>query len=45
MRWLDGSEINIKQFSGEDLCEKIGIEMYKNDNKNWFECADFIQNA
>ncbi len=45
MKWLDGGEINIKQFSGEDLCEKIGFEMYKNYNKNWFECADFIQNA
>ena len=45
MIWLDGSEINIKQFSGEGLCEKIGSEMYGNDNKNWFKCADFIQNA
>ena len=45
MKWLDGSDINIKQFSGEDLCEKIGSEMYNNKNKNWFECADFIQNA
>ena len=26
MRWIDGSEIDIKQFSGEELCEKIGSE-------------------
>lgn len=34
MRWLDGSEIDIKQFSGEELCDKIGFEMYGNDNEN-----------
>ena len=45
MIWLDGSEIDIKHLSGEDLCEKIGSEMYGNDNKNWFKCAEFIQNA
>ena len=45
MRWLDGNEIDIKQFSGEELCDKIGSEMYGNDNENWFKCAEFIQNA
>ena len=45
MRWLDGSEIKIKKFSGEELCEKIGSEMYGNDHEQWFKCTDFIQNA
>jgi hypothetical protein len=45
MRWIDGSEIDIKQFSGEELCEKIGSEMYATYKENWFKCAEFIQNA
>lgn len=45
MRWLDGSDIDLIQFSGEELCEKIAADMYKNDKELWFKCADFIQNA
>ena len=45
MKWIDGSELDLKQFSGEQLCEKLALEMYGNDREKWFECDDFIQNA
>ncbi|MBQ5445236.1 MAG: hypothetical protein IIT48_01020 [Lachnospiraceae bacterium] len=45
MIWVDGSDINIKQFSGEELCEKIATDMYGTDNEQWLKCSDFIQNA
>ena len=45
MRWLDGSDIDVKQFTGETLCDKIGMEMYKYDDENRLQCDDFIQNA
>lgn len=45
MRWIDGNEINIKQFTGETLCEKLATELWRNDYSQWLECADFIQTA
>ena len=45
MIWVDGSDINIKQFSGEELYEKIATDMYGTDNEQWLKCSDFIQNA
>lgn len=45
MRWIDGSDIDIKLYSGEDLCEKLGDEMYKTKHEDWFKCAEFIQDA
>lgn len=45
MKWIDGSELELKQFSGEKLCEKLALEMYASDREKWFECEDFIQNA
>lgn len=45
MRWIDGSDIDIKEYSGEDLCEKLGSEMYKTKQEDWFACEEFIQNA
>lgn len=45
MRWIDGNEINIKEYTGESLCEKIAIEMWSTDIKQWLKCADFIQSA
>ena len=44
MIWVGGSEIDPKQFSGEELCEKIALEMYA-DRERWSKCAEFIQNA
>lgn len=45
MRWIDGKEINIKQFTGEEICEKLAVELWGNDYEQWLECADFIQVA
>lgn len=45
MKWIDGNESDFKQFSGEQLCEKLALEMYKYDREQWFECDVFIQNA
>ena len=28
MQWIDGSEIDIKQYTGESLCEKMSLEMW-----------------
>ena len=27
MRWIDGSDVALNQFSGEKLCEKLALEM------------------
>lgn len=45
MRWIDGNDINIKQFTGETLCEKLVTELWGNAYDQWLECADFIQAA
>lgn len=45
MRWIDGSEINIKQFTGEALCEKLATELWSVDYEQWVKCTDFIQVA
>lgn len=34
MRWVDGSEIEPKHFSGEEICEKLALEMWDNDHNN-----------
>lgn len=44
MIWIDGSEIDTKQFSGESLCKRLALEMWDH-RENWSECAEFIQNA
>ena len=45
MKWIDESEVDLRQFSGEELCEKLVLEMYESDQEKWFECESFIQNA
>ena len=45
MRWVDGSEIDIKQFTGEELCEKLAMELWGNSREEWLKCAEFIQVA
>lgn len=45
MRWIDGKEIDLKQFSGKDICEKLSQEMWDHDYEQWMKCAEFIQNA
>jgi hypothetical protein len=45
MRWIDGDKINIKQFTGETLCEKLSTELWSVDYEQWLKCTDFIQVA
>lgn len=44
MIWVDGNETDLKQFTGEELCKKLALEMWKH-TEQWTKCADFIQNA
>lgn len=45
MRWIDGNEINIKQFTGKELCEKLATKLWESTYDEWLKCADFIQTA
>ncbi len=46
MQWIDGSEIDFKQYTGEALCEKLSLEMWKSCKmEQWPEWVDFIQVA
>ena len=46
MQWIDGSEIDFKQYTGEVLCEKLSLEMWKSCKmEQWSEWVDFIQVA
>lgn len=45
MIWVNGNEIDIKQFTGEKLCEKLADELWDNDYEQWLKCAEFIQVA
>ena len=44
MRWVDGSEIKIEDFTGEALCEKLASDMH-GVCEQYLDCADFIQTA
>lgn len=44
MLWVDGNEIDPRQFSGEELCQKLGLEMWVY-REQWSKCPVFIQNA
>lgn len=47
MQWIDGSEIDVKKYTGESLCEKMASEMWDCgcDVEQWGNWADFIQVA
>ena len=47
MQWIDGSEIDIKQYTGESLCEKMSLEMCNcgSDMDQYRKWADFIHVA
>lgn len=45
MQWIDGNEINIKQYTGEALCKKLSIEMWNYDIEQWLNWTDFLQVA
>ena len=45
MKWLDGSELRPEEFTGETLCEKLALELFRYDYQNWLACSEFVQNA
>lgn len=45
MRWIDGSYIDIKQFTGSEICERISLELWNYNRSEWLEFEDFIQTA
>lgn len=45
MKWIEGKDIDIKQFSGKEICEKLCYELWNNERSQWLEYADFIQTA
>ena len=45
MRWIDGSDINIKNMTGETVCEKLTQELWNYERSQWLKFDDFIQNA
>ena len=45
MKWVDGTEIDVRDLSGEDICEKLAIEMYDTDSDQWMLCDECIRNA
>ncbi|MCM1507827.1 MAG: DMP19 family protein [Ruminococcus flavefaciens] len=45
MKWIDGSCIDIKKFSGAELCEKLSHELWDYERSQWLEYDDFIQTA
>ena len=44
MRWVNGSEIKIEDFTGEELCEKLASDMH-GGCEQYLDCADFIRTA
>lgn len=45
MIWIDGTEIDIKQYTGEALCEKLAAEMWKYKIEQRLKWPVFIQAA
>ena len=45
MKWLDGSDIDIKNMTGESLCEKLSDEMYDHDYEEWLSWDEPVRTA
>lgn len=46
MQWIDGSDIDIHQYTGETICEKLSLEMWGCCKmEQWSSWVDFIQVA
>lgn len=43
MKWIDGTEINIKQSTGQSLCEKLAVKMWDYKMEQRLKWADFMQ--
>lgn len=46
MQWIDGSEMDIKQYTGEALCEKLSLEMWNGCKmEDWPKWPELVQTA
>ncbi len=45
IKWINGEEIAIKQFSGEEICEKLALELFNYDYSEWLAWEEFLQVA
>lgn len=45
MQWINGTEIDINGLSGEDICQKLAIEMYDFTREQRLECDEPLKNA
>ena len=44
MKWIDGSERDVKGLTGEEFCEKLALDLH-GDYDQWLSCADFVQDT
>lgn len=45
MRWINGSDIDIKNMTGETVCKKLTQELWDYERSQWLKLDDFIQDA
>ncbi len=46
MKWIDGSEIDLTGCTGEALCERIALELWRSGGpEQWLQCPEPLQNA
>lgn len=45
MKWIDGSDIDIKSFSGKEICGKLSLELWDRERTEWIDYPDFIKTA
>lgn len=45
MEWFDGNSIDIKDYMGESLTEKIALEMWEHDLEDYLQLPEFIRTA
>jgi len=45
MKWIDGNKIELTGLSGEEICEKLALEMYDYKYEQWEECEECLQTA
>lgn len=45
MKWLDGNNIDIKNVTGKEICEKLATELWGYEYDQWLELEECIQNV
>ncbi len=45
MNWLEESNVDIRQYNGESLCEMLADKIWDYHREEWLKCPEFIQNA